>query len=444
MLEHNLLRRRRLLGLWEYLVDPEVGVIREISELPVDDDDPNFFHYLSTSCDTARFTTLKNFSNNGGVSTTRERAIAKAIGEAVERYCSAIFDYDDLLIAPYEALTAPATPPEAYALFLPEQREHLPWAPFTRQSPVAWTAGVSLVSGAQTLVPAAMVYVPYHYLKSRGDTAIAQPISTGLAAGSSFAEAALSGLCEAIERDAFTLTWQAMMRHPRIDPDSVPPSGKELLGRYAEAGIKVQLIDITSDLGVPTVMTIALNHAPTSPAVAVAAATDPSAEVALIKSLEELAHTRKFAKQLLEYTPELPVDVEGGHPQVEGQRDHLRFYCPVASMRFIEFAWSSPRCRAFTEVADHPGLTPTEALSTLTRRVSAAGMDVIACDLTTPDIALLGLSVVRVVVPGLHPLFMGYRTRARGGRRLYEVPQRLGHPGLSPGQPDNPYPHPFP
>jgi len=47
-------------------------------------------------------------------------------------------------------------------------------------------------------------------------------------------------------------------------------------------------------------------------------------------------------------------------------------------------------------------------------------------------------------VPGLHPLFMGHETRALGGRRLYSVPQRLGHAGLEPGQPDNPYPHPFP
>jgi ribosomal protein S12 methylthiotransferase accessory factor len=39
---------------------------------------------------------------------------------------------------------------------------------------------------------------------------------------------------------------------------------------------------------------------------------------------------------------------------------------------------------------------------------------------------------------------MGYQNRALGGRRLYEVPQLLGFPGLKPGEPDNPYPHPFP
>jgi ribosomal protein S12 methylthiotransferase accessory factor len=68
----------------------------------------------------------------------------------------------------------------------------------------------------------------------------------------------------------------------------------------------------------------------------------------------------------------------------------------------------------------------------------------VACDLTTPDIALLGLAVARVVVPGMNPLFMGHANRALGGKRLYTVPQLLGHPGLNPGDADNPYPHPFP
>jgi ribosomal protein S12 methylthiotransferase accessory factor len=39
---------------------------------------------------------------------------------------------------------------------------------------------------------------------------------------------------------------------------------------------------------------------------------------------------------------------------------------------------------------------------------------------------------------------MGFRLRARGGRRLYTVPQRLGHRGIEPGAPDDPAPHPYP
>lgn len=443
--EQERLRLTRLLGLWRHLVDPSVGVINEICALPIDDDDPNFFHYLSTSCDTARFTALKNFSNNGGVSTDRYVALAKAVGEGVERYCSAIFDYDDLVVAPYEALRERATPPDAFALYSPEQhaRGDLAWRPFEPGSPVAWTRGLSLITGELTLVPAAMVYVPYHYMKGRGDTPIVQPISTGLACGCSFDEAALSGLCEVVERDAFTRSWQASVSPPRVDPATLPTSGEDLLRRFAERGIEVRLLDITSDVRFPTVMSVALSDAATSPAVAVSAATDPSAEVALRKSLEELAHTRKFAKQLMDYTPPVPVEPELGHPAVEDQRDHLRFYCPQEARRFAEFLWASPEERPFAKVADHAGADAGAALAALVVEIHRAGLDVIACDLTTPDIAALGLRVVRMVVPGMHPLFMGHRNRALGGRRLREASLRSGR-RRGPGNPDNPYPHPFP
>jgi ribosomal protein S12 methylthiotransferase accessory factor len=71
-------------------------------------------------------------------------------------------------------------------------------------------------------------------------------------------------------------------------------------------------------------------------------------------------------------------------------------------------------------------------------------LEPIACEVTTDDVRGLGLRVARVVVPGLHPLFMGHRNRALGGSRLYDVPARLGERGIAPGEPDNPFPHPFP
>jgi ribosomal protein S12 methylthiotransferase accessory factor len=441
----------RLLSVWPLLVDPVVGVVREIEPLPVEEDEPAFVHYLSTASDTSRLTRLKNFANNGGVSITHSGAVAKALGEGVERYCSAFFDYDDLLVAPYRELPGRATPPGDYALYTQTQLDNgdLPWQPLTEDTPVRWTTGRSLATGDAVFVPAAMVYVPYHYRPDSGEPGFVQPISTGLAAGTSFAEAALSGLCEAVERDAFTITWQARLSRPRIDPDTLPVSCRDRLDRFTAAGLRVHIMDITTDLGLPTLLTIAVGDRPTSPAVAVAAATHPDPEVALVKSLEELAHTRKFARQVMDYTPALPVDVAAGHPEVLEQKHHLRFYCPQEAKAFAEFAWASSQVRRLEDVGRTPQdageqRNPAEQLADAVALVTHAGLEAIACDLTTPDVARLGLRSVRVVVPGLHPLFMGHRNRALGGSRLYEVPARLGERGPAPGEPDNPFPHPFP
>jgi ribosomal protein S12 methylthiotransferase accessory factor len=465
-----------ILDHWSDLVDPGTGIVREVTELRVDDDDPRFVHFLSTACDTAAFGLLPNFGRNGGAGATAYTALAKALGEAVERYCSAVFDHDDLVWSPYERLDEPATPPEAFALYLPEQyaAPGFPWRPFTDRSPIAWTRGRSLVTGGQVLVPAPFVFVPYHYRADRPDTPIAQPISTGLACGSSVADATLSALCEVIERDAFTTMWQAGLSRPRIRIDPTVTGSaqlRDLVDRFNAVDIAVHLVDIGTDVRCPTVMAIAECDAATSPALAFAAAAHPDPPTAARKAIEELAHTRRFAAQVMDYLPPVPVDVAGGHPAVDGQRAHLRFYCPQDAKPPAAFAWSAgawidlsamvtcrPAIRAATvRVVTSAAVTygpvvsgravtasaapgAAEVLSALVCEVSATGSDVIACDLTTPDVAELGLSVVRVVVPGFHPLQMGHANRCLGGTRL---PAAVGVDTWSAGH-DNPYPHPFP
>jgi ribosomal protein S12 methylthiotransferase accessory factor len=437
----TLTAARSILDLWSDLVDSRTGIVREVRELFIDDDEPRFVHFLSTASNTEAFGFLPNFGNNGGVGLSAKVAIAKALGEAVERYCSAMFRYDDLLWSSYRELTVPATQPESFALYSEAQYSvpSFAWRPFREQTRVAWIAGRSLVSGHEVLVPAAFVFVPYHYQRHLGDTPVAQPISTGLACGSTLEDATLSALCEVVERDAFTTTWQATLRRPRISIGSLPDPLPDVLARYHAVGLDVHLVDLTTDVGCPVVLSVAEGFADTSPALAVAAAAHTDPATAALKSLEELAHTRKYAAQVMDYQPPVPVDVEGGHPAVDGQRAHLGFYCPQESKAAARFLWGSESETSLEQVAEHG---PTDIRS-LVARVAATGEDVVAVELTTPDIASIGLHVVRVVVPGFHPLQMGHVNRCLGGHRLRRaLSGRDGEEFSAFG--DNPYPHPFP
>jgi ribosomal protein S12 methylthiotransferase accessory factor len=432
---------RSILDLWPDLVDACTGVVREIAEFRIDDDEPPFVHYLSTASSTEAFGYLPNFANNGGAAATARGAIAKALGEAVERYCAAVYRPDDLIYSCHRDLDEPATDPAGYALYTPRQyaAPGFPWRPFDSGTTVGWTRGTSLVTGLPTLVPAAYVYVPYRYRRDRAETPITQPISTGLACGTSVEDATLTALCEVVERDAFTVTWQARLSRPRIRPDDLPTELGALLDRFRSVGLAVHMVDITTDIACPTVLTIAEGFRPTSPAVAVAAAAHPDPAVALRKSLEELAHTRKFAGQCMDFLPPVPVDVENEHPAVEDQRAHLRFYCPQEAKPFARFAWAGTEEVRLADLRT----SPSRSLDALLANVAATGQDVVALDLTTSDVAELGLHVVRVVVPGCHPLHMGHAFRCKGGERLATVPHRFGAPDWSPEH-DNPYPHPFP
>lgn len=438
---------QRLLGVWDYLVDSKVGIISEIKELPTEEDDPRFVHYLSRAADTSAFSRLRNFAANGGVSTNRRVAVAKALGEGIERYCSAIFSYHDLTFASFTELRQPATHPESFALYHPRQFEDSSfcWRPFTADTRVAWIPATSLRTGEQVFVPAAMVYAPYQYVKDGPDAPIVQPISTGLACGCSFHETAISALCEVAERDAFMLMWQLRLSRPLIEPATLPPVCRDLLQRFRSVGIDVHLVDITTDVEIPTIVSVGLSPATNSPALAIAAASDPAPAAAVTKSLEELAHTRKYAKQIMRHTPPVTCDVARGHPDVTDQRQHLRFYCPQPARALAEFVWSSSERRAFSDIVDRTcGTTRAAELASIVESFLRLGFEPVLCDLTTPDIRDLGLYVMRAVVPGMQPLFMGYRNRALGGKRLHAVAQTQGcraHEGCIE---DNPYPHPFP
>jgi ribosomal protein S12 methylthiotransferase accessory factor len=91
------------------------------------------------------------------------------------------------------------------------------------------------------------------------------------------------------------------------------------------------------------------------------------------------------------------------------------------------------------------GSTGRERIAALCRRVEAAGSSAYAVDVTSPDVAQLGLTVTRVVAPELCPLDVPHGARFLGGRRLFRAAFELGLAGavLDEGS-VNPDPHPFP
>jgi ribosomal protein S12 methylthiotransferase accessory factor len=70
---------------------------------------------------------------------------------------------------------------------------------------------------------------------------------------------------------------------------------------------------------------------------------------------------------------------------------------------------------------------------------------VVGIDVTTPDVDEAGFKVVRVVVPELQRMDIDHRHQHLGGRRLYEVPHKLGRAAkLADEDTLNLQPHPFP
>ncbi|MEO7202689.1 MAG: YcaO-like family protein, partial [Candidatus Tumulicola sp.] len=376
----------------------------------------------------------------GGASLDRDRAMAKAVGEVVERYCAAFFRRSDLPLVSAAEATFAHVDPSSFALNRADQYAAgtIEFVPFTDELPVRWTEAVDCTTGRTTCVPAAAVYLPYMYRDT--EEPIMQPISTGLACGEDFEKALLSAVCEAIERDAFTIFWQAKLSPPRIPRDSLNAENRELLDRFARARFDVALLNITTDISVPCAMAVACHDDASQPALTVAAAAHPVADVAVRKCLEELEHTRFYARRVKATVA--PVD-PNRVDEIYEQEQHIRFWAELSNRhragRLFESNSEGPLSAAMRRSDD-----TTALLRFVRESLERAGLHMFCVDVTTPEIRELGLYVVRAVVPGLHPLVIGHRRRALGGRRLYEVPTRLGYdpPEFPLDDPTNP--HPFP
>ena len=426
------------------LIDDSVGIINHVRELKRAPGSPEFFHFFAYASDTRAFSGQTNFRNAGGASSRREIALVKAIGEAIERYCCAIYEREEFPLFSFEDAPFQCVSPCDFALYSDAQYQQaaFPYVPFTTKARVRWAPTLNLNTKDAWHVPAAMLVLPYAFDDCHGEQPICQRISTGLACHRSFAEAAVSGICEVIERDAFTIAWQAQLSPPKIRLDTLSEKNRDLIQRFKRVGDSVILLNITTDVGVPSILGILRARECDSPAWVFAASTALDPEAAVRKALEELAHTRQLAVQLKRSQP--PIAAVTPFDHITDKDHHVHLYCDRASTPLAEFIVSSETWCNFDQIECISSIHPEEDLRTLARKVEHTGHTVYVTDLTTTDIEPLGLRVVRAIVPGFHPLFMGHPLRSLGGSRLWEVPQKLGYKGIRRADGDNPAPHPYP
>ncbi|MCA1458226.1 YcaO-like family protein [Bradyrhizobium sp. BRP22] len=251
----------RLRAILSYLYDPKVGILNSIHSIQENDREagsPEFFRYMTVAAGTRALSGLENFSVGGGGSTSRDLALAKAIGEAIERYVAAIYDRRDHPIYTYQSAPFQCVPPTDFALYDDQQLTKLdfPYRPFTAESDVRWMPARSLVSGKSIHVAACFVYLPYLFSPDGDEWPLAQSISTGLACHDSFERAAAAGICEVIERDCFSITWQAMLSRSRIRLDSLADHQKNLIRRFTSVRYGIHMMEISQDNEVPTILTV--------------------------------------------------------------------------------------------------------------------------------------------------------------------------------------------
>jgi len=407
----------------ESVVSPFVGVVRGIEDGLAAPDDARL---PAAWCESAHPRVLVG----GGSGRTAREARAAALGEALERYSASLPDPERLVLASARELGARAVDPGRFALFSERQYRSagFPYARFDRETRLAWVDGVSLPGGEPALLPAQLV----HLAGFDDEPPLCRTTSSGLACHTDVASATLGALLEALERDAFMLTWKARLSWPLLEW-----SGNEELDAFERAslrptGLHWRAIDLSAIWGVPIVAAVVRG----GETLGVGAAAATAVERATTKALDEAMRVRTWAQALRRSGVAAPAA-----DAVEELDDHVRFYSDPVNAPRVEFL---DRCRTRRRVERVPSVSapPIEAIC---RRLARRGVTAYAVDVTSPDVAEAGLRVVRVIAPELCQLDVEHRARLHGGRRVYEEPRRLRRADRILAEDDlNPDPHPFP
>jgi ribosomal protein S12 methylthiotransferase accessory factor len=197
-------------------------------------------------------------------------ARTRAVGELVEIASCCVWGDEDIRTAAQADLPGPSFAPAELSGFSAAQTADrddwnrrltgLDWVPDIADParPLDWMQAKCLFSGEAIFVPADCVLIGR---RAPGDAAACAIADTnGCAAGVTTEDACLRALFELIERDAVGLWWYGQRHAPVIGQASheVCRSVHAHLGRR---GRRLLLLDVTSDIGVPTVAALAMDAA---------------------------------------------------------------------------------------------------------------------------------------------------------------------------------------
>jgi len=407
-------------------VSPLTGVVSRLERIDVDlPMNTNFLatHNFSRLPETVD--ELKGGLSGGsfGKGSTNEQGEASALMEAIERY-SGIFQGDEIreMRRFTDFPAGDAILPNDVLLFSEAQtrRDRLPAprpdeppmppapAPFDRSATLEWSPVWSLRDNRFRHLPTSLLY--FFYGGPPGAYRI-HADSNGCAAGNTLAEAIVQGFLELVERDAYAIWWYNRSQRAEVDLDQFDdPYIRDLKSQLAETGRRLWLLDVTSDLGIPSFVTVAHWMENGQEFVDFGSGSHFDARIAALRAMTELSQFLSIG--LMGARSQNPASQDSGHGSNTDSSPPFR----LQDYPYLTPSGAAPVRLDFA--SKFGGLDAREQVSACVELTKRQGLDFLVLDQTRPDIEV---PVVRVIVPGLRHFY-----RRFGPGRLYDVPVKLG------------------
>lgn len=351
-----------------------------------------------------------------------------AILEALERFAgSQAVAGHPAAIGPYRPRSAMVAP-ESFILHDPAQIDEpgFTLARYDPDMPVAWVPARNLTTGAEQLIPEQFVYYGRDPAASHQLNRYVFEISNGCALGSDPAEAALHGLFEVIERDAFLCLWYLQKTPPEIDLDSIDDCELALIrARIEGEGFELRAFDASTIRSICAVVIAISDPASDTPFAGICASgahRDPIAALkgALVEAASSFTTVQRDAMGAARATA---LTMLGNDSLVQVMDDHMLLYSSPEAQQRLDFLLHNRPRQAFADLfGDAPmPCGSSAALAETVRELDALGYQPLVVDQSFDLLAASGLHCVKTLVPGMLPMTFGHQYRRVSHARLAQV-----------------------
>lgn len=268
-----------------------------------------------------------------------------------------------------------------------------------------WSPAINYVNKKRIFVPAQLLYLSKMFRNEA--RIIPEQISTGAAFSNNTKGAFESGFLEVVERDAFMISYLNKRKLTRVA--NFPDSINSIINYLKRYYIDIFVFDVTTDLNIPSFMTIAVDRRGFGPAVCVGMKSGFDLEKVISGSILEAVQARRqarFTKEMEGEKFKFPKE-----HKIESKLDRYFYWYPTKMIKYLDFWLKNSQVINFSKIPSYT-YSVNEGVSELRNR----GYHIFYADMSLNEIKKLGFVVGKVIIPELQPLYLSETSKV-----LYSV-----------------------
>jgi ribosomal protein S12 methylthiotransferase accessory factor len=422
--------------LWKSLKQTEI--LRRIYRKPFLNDEPKLISF-GVELNLNEIQTDGNLPDlfGSGTSIDADCALSKAIFECVERFSLSEFKFKNLAFDSYKNIrkTNLAVNPNNFCYFTDKQLKDYKYRDFCFSSECKfyWTECKNVVTNQKIYLPAQAVYCPYKYQSN--EKMINFPITTGASVSENIDEAIYKGLCEVIERDTYMINYLLKLEPKEIDYDDLKSNEiKDLVEIFEKYRLEIKSYILVSDLEIPTVLSVIIDKSNYGPALSIGLKTEWNLKNAVVGSIEEAFQVRSWIRIVM-----IKNEWQGDTYTSKNMLKRAYLWKDAKNLNKLDFIFKSSYKSKKINVYLNKRVknTSKQKLEMLKKILRKNKIEAYYKDITSKKFKNMPVTVVKCVMPNLHPMFIDQDFPYLGGQRIEYLMKKHKTKVL------NLYPHPF-